>query len=103
MHPRSPRTIRSLALITSLLLFASCDGGTDEAVSRRDCARLREHVIDLRMSTVTADQDQHRATLEKVLGDAFLSDCLEQTSSAQLRCALAATDEHALGACSPSP
>jgi hypothetical protein len=103
MHERSHRVIGRLfpaSVVASLLVFAACDGDPEVAVSRRDCARLRDHLIELRMATVTADQDQHRATLEKVLGDSFISTCVEQTDVSDLRCSLAATDEHSLGVCS---
>jgi hypothetical protein len=103
MHQSSHRVIGRLfpaSVVASLLLFAACEADPNVAVTRRECARLRDHLIELRMATVTADQDQHRATLERVLGDSFISTCVEQTDESQLRCSLAATDEHSLGECS---
>ncbi len=80
----------------ALLTGCASDSGR---VSPTDCARLRDHLVDLRMQSVTADHDQHRAALRAALGASFLTSCVELTTEVQLRCALRARDAEALGAC----
>lgn len=76
--------------------------------SRRDCTKLRDHMVELRMDSVTVDREQHRAAVTASLGDGFVRRCVEQIvdgqmSSKQLQCGLAATDSEALGACRSQP
>ena len=79
--------------------LTSCSSDDSDGVSRQDCARMRDHMIELRMQSVTADQDQHRAALRSALGETFISSCVELTSASQLRCSLAAAAPAALTAC----
>lgn len=99
---RSSSSMRSrfarVATLFAIAALVAC-GGEAEEVTRRDCERLREHLIDMRMESVTADRDQHRAALEAVIGPSFIDGCREQISSVQLRCSLAAADTSALAAC----
>jgi hypothetical protein len=85
-----------LLLVNTVLTACATESG---GVSRRDCERLRDHVIDLRLQSVTADREQHRAALTTSLGDAFVTECASATSDMHLRCALAANDEESLAAC----
>lgn len=93
------RAARAVALAALAALATAACGTDSDRVSRRDCERLRDHVIELRMSSVTADHDQHRAALRASLGDGYVSSCVEQRTGDGLRCALAARDDHALAAC----
>ncbi len=89
----------SLALTVSLALTAGCSTGGAERVGRGDCERLRDHLVDVRMASVTADHEQHRRAIRTALGDGFLSSCLDLTTESQLRCSLKANDAQALTAC----
>ncbi len=89
--------------LVSCTLFAltcsvACSSPEPERVSRSDCEALREHMVTLRMETVTADHDQHRAALRASL-DGFVITCPDSTTPEQLRCSLAAGDFRALAAC----
>ncbi len=101
-RPRSPsRSIRSalaLALAGALALVVGC-GAEPDTVTRRDCERLRDHLIELRMDTVTADVEHHRAALRAALGDAFVTGCTDTTTEQELRCALGAHTHDQLIAC----
>src|SRR5688500_11197569 len=60
-----------------LAAAAACDGADEgTAASRRDCEQLRDHVVELRLTTVTADRDHHAAALRAALGESFVSTCL---------------------------
>lgn len=96
---RAVGAARAVALAALAALATAACGTDSDRVSRRDCERLRDHVIELRMSSVTADHDQHRAALRASLGDGYVSSCVEQRTGDGLRCALAARDDHALAAC----
>ncbi|MCL4227652.1 MAG: hypothetical protein KJZ91_24570 [Myxococcales bacterium] len=96
---RAVGAARAVALAAVAALATAACGTDSDRVSRRDCERLRDHVIELRMSSGTADHDQHRAALRAGLGDGFVSSCVEQRTGDGLRCALAARDDHALAAC----
>ncbi len=88
-------------LLSSLLVVttvASCDSDP-ERVTRTQCAELRDHMVELRLASVTADVDQHRASIRAALGEDFLASCLERTSDADLRCGLAARDSESLVTC----
>lgn len=88
----------AFSLLSSLSSLAACDSGSD-TVSRRDCQGLRDHMIDLRMASVTADQVKQRIALRAALGESFIASCIDSTSETELRCALAATDSQAVAAC----
>lgn len=85
-------------LSAALAALTSCSSDSD-GVSGEDCERLRSHLIDLRMESVTADRGQHRTALESALGPRFALACEQRMSMAELRCALAAKDAHELAAC----
>jgi len=95
--PRRRRR-RAAALVLLAAALTACTSSSD-AVSRHDCERLRDHLVDLRMSSVTADRDQHREALLASLGDDFVTTCVDQTSTDKLRCALDAHDAAGLRAC----
>jgi hypothetical protein len=97
-------------LITGVLvaLLACSSGSESDAVSRQDCERLRAHLVELRMQSVTADHDQHRIAIRSSLDDSFISSCVENNAASALQCAMAAKDSDALLACadlaaSPAP
>jgi thiamine pyrophosphokinase len=93
--------LRSIVL---LLLFAGCGGGEeDDALARaQQCERLRDHLVDLRLSTATnlgKELEQHRAALTQALGPQFIETCTKSTSEAQVACVLAAQDSQAATDC----
>lgn len=91
---------RRRGIVTACIAFiCSCDGGPSPNPSQRECARLRDHLIDLRMADVTIDQAQHRHALELAMGDAFVAQCAESMSGASVRCAMSARAATELAAC----
>lgn len=88
----------TLVIVSTWFSLTACSSDS-EAISRKDCERLREHLIDVRMQSVTADQDQHRVALRSALDESFITSCVESNGSTYLQCALAAADSDALLAC----
>ena len=82
-----------------LALAVSACTRAEETIEHR-CARLREHVLDLRMEGLpAADRAAHRKALGQALGDRFADEC-EALTSKQIDCALTATDIVASTECS---
>lgn len=96
----------SIAILATgaLASLPSCWSESDsDSVSRRDCERLREHLIDLRMQSVTSDHAQHRIAIASSLDESFLSSCVDGMTSSYVECAHAARDSDALAACAAPP
>lgn len=73
-------------------------------VSRKDCERLRDHLVELRMQSVTADHDQHLIAIRSSLDEDFVTTCVDGARASYIECALAAADSDGLGACAePTP
>lgn len=100
VHSAARSRASFVRVISAVLVaaFAACSSDSDD-VSRRDCERLRDHLIEVRLEAVTADREQHRAALEAAVGSSFIDGCLEQMSPGHLRCSLAASDSSALAEC----
>lgn len=95
-----------LFIAALVALLTACGAASNDPVSRQDCERLRDHVVELRMQSVTADRGQHRTALRATLDDTFISSCVESTTADHLKCVLAAKDSDSLVSCSepiPSP
>ena len=96
------------ALLTALLIATGCSGSSDpDRPDPEDCARLRDHMIELRLrnenviARLTPDQlDQHRVALKGAAGDAYLAQCEKQRRPAEVACALAAKDLDSMRSCS---
>jgi hypothetical protein len=75
----------------------------DETVDRRSCEKLRDHLIEVRVSSdgnAGADTAQHRDAMKTALGDDFLDNCERTMSVEQLHCAMNARDLGATSDCS---
>ncbi|HVG87239.1 MAG TPA: hypothetical protein VM820_22140 [Vicinamibacterales bacterium] len=81
-----------------LVTAAACADDSDH-ITRRDCERLRDHVVGLRLERVTVDREQHKAALVASLGDGFIDACLTSITPTGLRCRLDARATDALAAC----
>jgi hypothetical protein len=92
--------MRTRWLLSVFALSIACGQDAPDRVTLDDCERLREHVVALRMETVTADHAQHRAAIHLSL-DPLVATCAESTTAEQLRCSLAAGDFRALANCNP--
>lgn len=82
-----------------VLVITGCSKSVD--VDRDSCARLRDHVIDLRFASIGNARDPagrpidlsgHRAALKTALGERFIDSCVASMSADQLACALDAHD-----------
>lgn len=82
----------------AVALTAACGSDAPERVGHAECERLRSHLVELRMETVTADHEQHRTAIHTSL-DPFVTTCPDSITSEQLRCSLSAGDFRALAAC----
>lgn len=87
--------------VVAALLASGCSEEHGSAGSRERCEDLRDRLVDLRMASVTTDREAHRASLRASLdeGGAFVRRCVDELSSDQVTCGLAATDPAALGRC----
>lgn len=70
--------MRRIACVALLLSFSCASDSEPERQSTTACARLREHVIDLRVSEIQQDRDAHRAALRKALGDSYIATCVDE-------------------------
>lgn len=89
--------------VGAALLAGCADDPAEETApslpSARECAALRDHMIDVRLQGVSVDRAQHQAALESALGTSFLTTCGATLSRAQVLCGIAAIDAAALAAC----
>jgi hypothetical protein len=92
--------MRGIVILLCASLVA-CTSPSD-AVDRRQCERLRDHLVELRLRTTSAELDasQHRRAFTQALGEGFLASCL-QLDRAALDCGLRADDLASATACSP--
>ncbi len=104
-HPTTsarPAQVRLWRTAAALVIAALAACGGEEAAttaSRRSCEQLRDHSVELRLQSVTADRDQHKAALTERLAASFVDECLATASPAGVRCRLAAGTTDALAAC----
>ena len=93
--------MRSWLLVVS---WWCCACGSSDAVDRRKCTELRDHLIGVRLASAgdigAGDIAQHRAAMKQALGEGFISQCEQSTSLEELRCELKATDLSSASACS---
>lgn len=94
MHPPD----RVLLVLSLAAALAACGSPQPDDTRRADCERLRDHLVELRVETVTEAHDRFRESIQASLGHVVTS-CLESMPASQLRCSLAATDFDALTAC----
>lgn len=86
-----------------LIFIALTACAHDEPVDRRSCEKLRDHLIDVRVTSdgaAGADAAQHRDAMKAALGDDFVDTCERSMSVEQLRCAMNARDLGATRDCS---
>jgi hypothetical protein len=89
----------SIAL-TGTAFGCTSDAGDAER-STTACERLRNHVVDLRVSEIHQDQEAHRTALRRALGSSFVAQCKDQ-SSARFECEMKATNIDGLRDCAAS-
>lgn len=78
------------------LLLAACTAHQEPEDPDARCARLRDHLVDLRIHEVRGsaaglDLDAHRAVMMRALGSDFIDACKAHMTDAQLDCAIAST------------
>jgi hypothetical protein len=76
-----------------------CTADVDDAErGTTACERLRDHVIDLRVSEIQQDREAHRTALRRALGRDFVAQCRNQ-SSARFACEMKAANIDGLRSC----
>ena len=85
-------------LVLTVGALCACSSPAPDEVSRVECERLRDHLVDLRLETVTEEHARFRAVIHAALADTVES-CVDTMTPSRLRCSLAATDFDALAAC----
>jgi hypothetical protein len=93
-----------LVMALAFSSVACADAPDPEETARKRCIALRDHLIDLRLTTAeqSVDVDAHRKAFENALGERFLDDCLALPAQ-QIDCSLRAADSDAVSSCVPSP
>ena len=91
------------SLIVCFLSACAADESSS-TLSRRQCERYRDHVVNLRLNEVsptipTRDLESHRVAMKQGLGDNFVAECEQKLSSADVRCGLAASDLSTAASC----
>ena len=76
------------------LLMAACTAHEQPQNPEERCAKLRDHLVDLRLEDVRGsaaglDLDAHRAAMKRALGSDFIAECAARMSETQLDCAMA--------------
>ena len=89
---------RVLLVLSLAAAIAACGSPQPDDMRRAECERLRDHLVELRLETVTEEHDRFRESIRASLSHVVTS-CLESMSASQLRCSLAAADFDALTAC----
>jgi hypothetical protein len=100
-----PKPITIAFVLPLLVALAGCSKYDvwDEMSDVRQCERLRDHVIDVRLETASGvDHEAHRAAMKAALGKDFVADCQSRLTYSQRRCALDAEDADELHACAPT-
>ncbi len=94
-------------LVTALLLGVGCSSDEPDRPDPDDCARLRDHVVELRLRTenvvarLSPEQlEQHRVALRGAAGDAYIAECEKHRRPAEVACVLAAQDMDSMRSCS---
>jgi hypothetical protein len=91
----------SIVVVSGLL--ASCDDShvaevPDETAQVMSCAKLRDHLVELRLVGVETDREQHRRAMVATLGS-FVETCEQTYSDDAIACALQATDSQTAATC----
>ncbi len=84
--------MRGLFFVVVISSVIGCASEDAKEASLRECRRLREHLIDLRLADTHVDVVAHRKALSGAMGDDFVNRCAEDLTTAQVRCALATKD-----------
>lgn len=86
------------------LVIAACAAHQEPENPEARCAKLRDHLVDLRLDDVRGsaaglDLDAHRAAMKRALGADFINECAARMSEAQLDCAIASKTLSASSGC----
>jgi hypothetical protein len=87
-------------ILLALIVVAACGEDQDTPQAQTPCEQLREHLIDLRLSTASdkVDKDAHREAMRTALGAEFLASC-NKLPEQDISCAMAADDTTSAIAC----
>lgn len=103
----SARLGSALVSIALALNVVGCGSSSDESddakPSQRACEQMREHLLDVRLATVSgldaAALKAQRESLRNSLGADFVSACQQKMTRKMVQCALGASDGEALAHC----
>jgi hypothetical protein len=92
---------KSVATAVIATLVLACGSSNDDSAAAR-CDRVREHLIDLSLSShdATDDERARRAgVIRRAMGNEFLASCARSMDEARTDCILAAADSKSAAAC----
>lgn len=96
------RAVLTLCLIV-VCAGPGCGGRSGDSrgarAGRRDCERLRAHLVEIRLQAVSLDREEHRRALDASLGEDFVQTCVDTMPPREVACGRAARDAAALAAC----
>jgi hypothetical protein len=93
-------SMRVALMVLFASFAASCTGGADIEPPDKQCERMREHLIDVKLAdAMEVDRGAHAAAMRSALGSDFVSRCVETMSDKQRECVLKAVDSAATNAC----
>jgi hypothetical protein len=94
--------MRSCVIISWIAMLVGC-ASSEEPADQRQCARLRDHLVDLQLSDVHVavgiDRAAHRRALAQALGPDFVASCSNKLTESQVDCALNTNDRAAAAVC----
>jgi hypothetical protein len=95
-------SMRCILSATIIVVLAACgsEPSPEQESAQPSCEKYREHLLDVRVASLSTHREKHRAALARSLGDGFVADCERRLTQADLDCAMAATTTEQLHACS---
>jgi hypothetical protein len=92
------KTVTRFISIIAALALSACS--SDAPTVEQQCARVRDRLIDLRLSDASGvDVKAHRAVMKRAMGENFIASCRTNMAPKQRDCVLGATDLVAATAC----
>jgi hypothetical protein len=92
MSKNRQHNCRYAIVIMAFVSACSNPGLRDEDADATLCTVLRNHLVELRLASMSVDTDAHRAALKQSLGDSFIRHCQEHLSAHDVECAVSATN-----------
>jgi hypothetical protein len=85
--------MRSIARLVVVIALGGCaSSDKSEHATAAQCERVKDHLVELRLSGTQADMRAHGDAIKEALGSRFTDQCIATVDRGQIDCALAAKD-----------